>query len=360
MTGRWIWASLSRRSHQLALIAAAVALAAGTVATLAGFAQRAERELDTDLTAFGPNLVVRPQVAGPETLPAEEVARLREIPGVLSVAGWIELEPDPTGTGVPAVAVERSVLEVHPSWKLHGVWPQAGQAVLGAEVETAGQGMEITGSLDTGGEMDQVLFLDADAWLADPARSPHPVSGFHLIGFHRIEVRTERGRLDEVAAAVTAQVAGAEARPLRRVSLAEAGLIRRLTLLLAGVSAVAVALALISVVAATTALMEVRRTELGLLLALGYTELRVARLLAVEVLAAALTAALAGTVAGELIARGLALRVLGSAQETAVPVWTWSGPAAAALAALLVVGGSLVLAVRRCGSLDAARLLKGA
>jgi len=363
MTGRWIWASLTRRSRQLALIAAAVALAAGTVATLAGFAQRSEEGLDDDLTAFGPNLVIRPQVAGPATLPAEEAARVRKIPGVLSAAGWIDLDPTVADLAfdLPAVAVERSVLDVHPSWKLTGVWPGAGQALLGAGVAEPGavvgeEALEITGTLDTGGELDRTLFLDATTL---PVSKPLTASTA-VTGFHRIEVRTERGRLDEVAAAVSARVAGAEAQPLRRVSLAEAGLIRRLTLLLAGVSAVAVALALISVIAATTALMEVRRTELGLLLALGYTERQVAGLFAVEVIAAALAAALAGAVAGELLARGMAIRLLGSAQETGTSAFTWSGPLAAALAALLVVGGSLFLAIRRGGNLDPARLLKGA
>lgn len=354
MTGRWIWASVTRRFRQLALIAAAVALAAGTVATLAGFAQRAQRGLGEELAAFGPDLVVRPQVGGP-ALPAEEAARVREIPGVLAAAGWID--PEPTTTGAPVTAVEPTVLEVHPGWTLTGDWPGPGQALLGAalsrgdsERATEIGGLEITGVLDTGGEMDGGVFVDA-ATLAS--------LGFHRTGFHRIEVRTERGRLDEVAAAVTSRVAGAEAQPLRRVSLAEAGLIRRLTLLLAGVSGVAVVLALISVIAATTALMEVRRTELGLLLALGCTERRVTGLFALEVVTVALAAALVGAAAGELIARGLAIRLLGTTAETAASAFTWSGPVAAALAALVVVGGSLALAVRRGGNLEPARLLGG-
>jgi len=364
MTGRWIWASLTRRFRQLALIAAAVALAAGTVATLAGFAQRAEEGLDDELAAFGPNLVVRPQVGGPAVLPGGEAARLREIPGVLAAAGWIDLGPD--DSGVPVLAVERSVLDVHPAWKLTGTWPEAGQALLGADVAAPGKApagatvtgeLEITGTLDTGGELDRAVLVDATTIVDATAPAASSASS---AGFHRIEVRTERGRLDEVAAAVASRVAGAEARPLRRVSLAEAGLIRRLTLLLAGVSAVAVALALISVIAATTALIEVRRTELGLLLALGCTERRVAGLFAVEVVAAALAAALAGAVAGELIARGMAVRLLGSELETATPVFTWSGPVFAALAALVVVGGSLAFAIRRSGNLDPARLLRGA
>jgi hypothetical protein len=66
-----------------------------------------------------------------------------------------------------------------------------------------------------------------------------------------------------------------------------------------------------------------------------------------------------GAAAGELIAHRLALRLLGSTVESAAPAFTWSGPVAAALAALVVVGGSLALAIRRTGSLDPARLLEG-
>lgn len=349
MTARLVWASLTRRFRQLALISLAVALAAGTVATLAGFAGRASDGLEDELAAFGPNLVVRPQVAGPPTLPATEAAQIRELPGVLAAAGWTELElaePD-TLAETPYEAsyfVERSVLEVHPTWKLDGAWPGEGQVLLGAALDptTRLAGLEVSGRLDTGGALDRAIFLGV------------PGTG----EIQRIEVRTERGRLDAVAVAIEARVAGAEARPLRRVSLAEAGLIRRLTLLLAAVSAVAVLLALISVIAATTALMEVRRSEMGLLMALGYTGRRVAALFAFELVTAALLAALAGAAAGEMAARALATRLLGGALQA--PLFTWGGPLAAALAALVVVGGSLALAVRRSGHLDPARLLRGA
>lgn len=363
MTARLVWASLTRRFRQLALIALAVALAAGTVATLAGFSGRASEGLEDELAAFGPNLVVRPQVAGPPTLLAAEADRIRELPGVTAAAGWTELEPEALSSWAlssweATFSVERSVLEVHPGWTLEGSWPGPGQALLGAELdlETRLADLAISGRLDTGGTHDSAVFLGAPP--AGSRRIDSRPVGFQRIGFQRIEVRTERGRLDEVAAAIEARIAGAEARPVRRVSLAEAGLIRRLTLVLGAVSAVAVALALISVIAATTALMEVRRSEMGLLMALGYTGRRVAALFAFELVSAALLAALAGAAAGELAARALATRLLDGALQA--PLFTWGGPLAAALAALVVVGGSLALAVRRSGHLDPARLLRGA
>ena len=263
MVARLVVASLRRRFRQLALILTAVAVAAATVAALAGFSARAQGRFGESLSAFGANLVVRPQIGGLESLPREMVERVREVPGVQS-----------------------------------------------ASVQS----------------------------------------------FDRIEVRAEPGRLSEVARAVEAEIEGVEAQPILRVSESDARVTRRLTLLLAAVSAVSLLLALLSVGAATTALVGERRVEIGLLMALGYTGRRVAWLFAAELLAAALVAGLAGQLLGEIAASGLARRVLGLEGSLSL---TWSGFAASAAAAVLVVGTSMILALRRVERLDAARVLRG-
>ena len=107
-------------------------------------------------------------------------------------------------------------------------------------------------------------------------------------------------------AAIESRVEGVEAVPLRRVSQSDARLTRRLTLVLVAVSAVSFLLALLSVGAATTALVGERRVEIGLLLALGYTGRRVGGFLAAELLAAAVLAGAVGEILGELAAGGLA------------------------------------------------------
>jgi len=189
-----------------------------------------------------------------------------------------------------------------------------------------------------------------------PASTPGQGGTGGQRGFERIEVRAAPGRLDEVARAIEGQVEGIEARPLLKVSESDARLTRRLTLVLAAVSGVSFLLALISVGAATTALLGERRSEIGLLLALGYTGRRVGGFLAAELLAAALLAGAAGEILGELAAGGLASRLLGPG---AGPSVTWGGFAAAALAAVLVVGTSMVVALRRVERLDPARVLRG-
>lgn len=285
MIARLVFASLRRRFRQLALIAGAVAVAAGTVATLAGFAERVEGRLGDSLSAFGPNLTVRPQVGGPPLIPAAEVARVRAVPGVQTVAG---------------------------------VDDNAARQLALASSATA--------ATAAGGQID------------------------------RIEVRVDPGRVAEVAAAIEAAVPGVEAAPLLRASVSDVRLTRRLTLLLAAVSAVSLLLALLSVGAATTALMGERRSEIGLLLALGYTGRRVGLFFGAELLAAALLAGVAGQLAGEVAASHLAGRLLGGGGSLEL---TWSGFLAAATAAVLVVGTSMAVALRRVERLDAAHVLKG-
>ena len=188
--------------------------------------------------------------------------------------------------------------------------------------------------------------------------TPLPASFGRAAGdaLERVEIRADPGRLDEVTRAIESRVEGVEARPLLRVSESDARVTRRLTLVLVAVSAVSFLLALLSVGAATTALVGERRVEIGLLLALGYTGRRVGAFLAAELLAAALLAGAAGDVMGELAAGGLAHRLLGDSGGLSL---TWGGFAGAALVAVLVVGSSMLVALRRVERLDAARVLRG-
>jgi FtsX-like permease family len=281
---RLVLASLRRRPRQLALILAAVLVAAATVATLAGFSERAETRLGAGLAAFGPNLVVRPQVGGAPGLPPGAAALVRRIPGVLAVSA-----PAAPGPG--------------------------------------------------GGDRG-----DADG-PGSPGTQPT-----------RLDVRVEPARLAAAAQAIEERIEGVEATPLLKTSASDARTIHRLTLVLAAVSGVSFLLALLSVGAATAALVGERRVEVGLMMALGYSGRRVGGMLAAELLAAALVAALAGELLGEIAASGLERRLLGGAGGL---VLTWSGLAGAAAVAVLVVGASLAVALRRIERLDAALVLRG-
>jgi putative ABC transport system permease protein len=341
---RLLAASLRRRARQLLLMGLAVAVAAGTVAALTGFTQRVRGGLAEPFAAFGPNLVVRPQLGGPAVLPLAEVARVRAVPGVEVAAAVGRVEGAAAGGGRTAVvAASPEILRLHPTWRLTGRWPAAGEVLRGAAVPAAQlAGRAVAGTLTTGGELDRSLVVP----LADLGPGG---------GVSRIEVRADRQRLAAVARAVEATVPGAEARPLARVADAERDLVRRLTLILALASLVACLLAVLSVGAAATALVEQRRVEVGLFLALGFTGRRVARLFAAELLIAAVVAGLAGELVGELAGGRLAGQVLATAGP-AGPGW---GLVTAPAAAVAVVGLAMLVALRRVETTDAARVLQG-
>jgi hypothetical protein len=282
---RLVLASLRRRPRQLALILAAVMVAAATVATLAGFSERAGHRVAAGLAAFGPNLVVRPQVGGAAGVPAGAAASIRSIPGVLSVS------PIPASGGGPG--------PLGPLGPLGDMAPEQAAA---------------------------------------------------------LQVRADPARLATVAKAIEERVEGVEATPILKTSASDARVIHRLTLVLLAVSGVSFLLALLSVGAATAALVGERRVEVGLMLALGYSGRRVGGMLAAELLAAALVAALAGELLGEIAAGGLERHLLQGSGDLAL---TWNGLAAAAAVALLVVGASLAVALRRIERLDAAAVLRG-
>lgn len=333
MIGRLLFASLRHRGRQLALIALAVLFAAAGAALLGAFSSRLEQRLTRDLAAFGPNVLVRPEPGAP-LLPAREIAAVRALAGVEAAAGVRER---PGASGTVEVASTAELLGLHPAWTVAGRWPGAGELARGAAAVVPA-GAHVTATLTTGDRLDAALFLP----LADGA-------------VDRIEVRAAPRRVDEVVRAIAARVPGAEPTAVDRVRGGDARLAGRVRLLLLGIGAATLALAGLTVAAASAALLAERRLEIGLLLALGYTARRVYALLAGELLAVACAAALAGQLLGEWGASGLARRVLGDGAFRLTPL----AALLAVGAALTIVAVALTVAVRRVGRLDAATVLRG-
>jgi len=367
---RLLLTSLWRRPRQLALIVVAVAVTAATVTALASFTARARSGLSEDLSLFGPNLIVRPEIGGPGHVPAEAVRDLKKIPGVVAVAAvthttararllrtpaGIVAVPDPTAAELPLIAADDEWAALHPAWQWRGHWPQPGQVGMGSGIaqpsavtsEPLPMARPVSGTLTTGEQSQDLALLvplsDLEFWHAG-------------LGVDRLEVRVQPKQLAAVTRVARDRIAGVDAEPLRRVSESDAQLTHRVALLLAAVAVVTLLLAALSVATSTTALIGERRRELALFIALGYTGERVGLLVGAELFIAALAAAVAGGFAGEAAAATLSRRILGVATLSGV---TWQGLAAAAGAALAVVTLSSILAFLRIRGLDLAFLLRG-
>jgi len=371
---------LTRRFRQLALIFVAVGVAAATVTTMADFSLHARRALAHGLAAFGPNLVVRPEVGAPPRLPASALASVRVVDGVARAAGVSEESLSSDGPaqaalgsasggrengagtgGLAVVAVTSQWPLLHTTWALEGSWPESGQVVVGTAVSEAHlrtvlarHRAVVSGRLTTGDRLDGALIVpwsDRESW------------GFPS-GFQQLEVRTtaalatSRGAVRAVAAAIERQVPGVEAQAVLKVSRSDADLSSRVTLLLAAVSLVTLMLSGLAVMTATSALVGERRAEFALWFALGAESRRVSRVLALELLAASLLAATSGAFAGLLTGAELSRRLLAL---NAALSWSTTGVALATAAgvALLVVSAAMVVALRRIRRLEPATILAG-
>jgi hypothetical protein len=304
---------------------------------------------------LGVNLLVRAEPGGPAGLPASEGGRLSALPGVALVVPWVELgEATVAGSSRPLLATHPGALALHRGWQLAGRWPVAGEALAGAAtaaapgaiVSTPVGDVRIVGVLRTGEALDRALVLDLAALPASEQVA------------QRFEVRADPRRVEETAGAAMRAVAGAEARPLLRVTTTRARLVSRLSWILAGAGALTALLALGTLAAASLAQLHARRRELALLFALGYTRAWVTRLLALELLVAGGTAWLAGTLAGGLLGAGFARHLLGSFAATGTTGWM-AGAGAALVGAAVVLATTVATAARRLAALEPAAVLAG-
>lgn len=373
MIRRLLLGSLRRRAGHLALIAVAATVAAATVTAAAGLGARLAAGISAGLHAAGPNLLVRPQVGGPPSLPAAEVEAVRAVPGVelaagvaeeaaaaRRVAGGVELTAPGAGD-LPVVATTGGLFALHPAWEIGGRRAggrvlSPGEALLGEAVAgraavpaTGGRAVVLrtTGTLSTGEAPDRGVVVRLEDLAR--ARGAEPA-------VERIEVRAAPGRLEATARAIEARLAGVEARPLARVTATDARVTRNLQLLMAGIGAICLLLALVTVGSATLALLEERRREMALFLALGYTGRWVQGLLSAELGLVGLASVLAGGLLGEAAAALLARVLLGGELAFGLSL---PGLAAGGLAVAVVVAAAAALVRRRVERLDAAVVLQG-
>jgi len=257
----------------------------------------------------------------------------------------------PGAGSLPVLAASPALFDLHPRWEHPGAGLAGGSALLGAQVgeprlasgsAEAPDFLPVAGTVTTGDALDRAAIV--------------PLSALPGTGIDRIEVRAEPERLEETARAIEARVAGVEARPLVRVTATEAGVARKLQLLMAGVGAICLLLALATVGSATLALLDERRQEMALFLALGYTGRWVQGLLTAELAIVGLVSVVAGSLLGEVAAAGLSEVLLGEAGSFLPSA---AGVAAGCVAVSLVVAVAAAMVRRRVERLDPAPVLQG-
>lgn len=305
MIGRAGWwivrASLARERGRARWSVASLALVSALVASLLGINARVGERARTELGRFGPNVVVVPSDIGAPGFPAPwlpSVDVLRSLGVEVAVGLRHETRPLPGGGSeiVAGVALLDAAGGSAPSWANPGADPglltQADRLVEIAELGPA-----------------------PDAWDAVALRvRPDAVDGF----------------VDDFGRTAP----GLSARVVRSVAFAEARVLRRTGAFVLGIALILVALSGLCLASTLMAQWIDRRGEVGLLLALGGTRRRLARLFAAEIAVLALSGGVIGAAGGSILGWWILRR--GFAWDGSIlswPAWTL----VAAVAATLVV-----------------------
>lgn len=360
--GRWLRRSLARNLASGAIATASLALAAALVFCLVTVTEGVQAALGEELRAYGANVLVLPRSAALrfglgalELGPVEEERRLPEAaalalaarPDVRAVAPALLARVLVRGEHAGAAGYPMSALRtLNPLWRVLPRWPDAGEAMAGANL-AARLGLEpgtdvtvsagastltlrIAATVETGGREDDDLFLPLDR-LQALVGAPGQVS----LALVRAELPREA---PEVAArAIAAAVPGAEARTLAQVARAEGALLETVRRLLLLVTAALAAAAAFTVSGTLGVLLLARRQELGLCLALGAGRRRVRALLLSEAALSGLAGGVAGCLLGAAAAEAIAVSVFGAL----VPLAWSAGPLALATSLALSLAAAV-------------------
>lgn len=334
---RWRWLmhivmkSLVYRQGRSLLLLGVLAMAASLVTSLGMVSSSMGMRVAEEVRRYGANLVVSPEaarmevgsggldfgaIAEPAYLPQLELLRVLGAEGIaecsLHLNGYLRAE----GVDIPAEGVDfTAIRRLYPWWQLQGGWPSAGEAVIGIDLAkrlklkagdliraagTAGAGQfRVAGVVSTGGDEDKLLFI--------PLASMQELLGIgSRVSQARLLLKTGGVTLEQRALRLQGLIPGSTVREVRQVARTSEGLLKKVQLLMALVTAV-VLIASASSVASTMSMTVLERgKEIGLLKAMGATRLGVLLLFSGE----AAFLGLLGGGAGYLLGSGIAMFVM--------------------------------------------------
>jgi putative ABC transport system permease protein len=412
---RLVYESFRRQKRRKLLAGTAITLGVGVATAMIAVATDIGDKVSRELRAFGANLVVTPQedtldlqIAGADLKPPSDGAYLEEsdlpkIHGMFwhnNIVGFAPVLPVAANVGGKNVTLlgtyfskrlnfgkeefQTGVRAIYPWWKVDGTWPQDdSQDVLlgerlatglgrkaGDEIEIAGQAHRVAGVLSTGGtEDDQII-----APLAEAQRilgRPGAVRRLYVSAvtkpedaFARRDPRSLRGPefdrwycspyVQSIAYQLQEAIPHAHAEQIRQLAQNEGTVLTRIKGLMLLITLAALLAAALAVSAAMATAMFERRTEIGLMRALGAGRVSVAAIFFAEALLLAVLAGSVGFAGGAMLARAMGRSIFDS--QIAVDLVLF--PIVVALAVLVTFAGS-ALAIRRAVKFDPAFALRG-
>jgi putative ABC transport system permease protein len=412
---RLVYESFRRQKRRKLLAGTAITLGVAVATAMIAVATDIGDKVSRELRTFGANLVVTPeedsldlQIAGVDLKPPSDGAYLNEddlpkIHGMFwhnNIVGFAPVLPVTVNVGGKNVALlgtyfsnrltfgkeefHTGVRAIYPWWKVSGTWPEDdSQDVLlgeklaaslglkaGDQIEVAGQAHRVAGLLSTGGAEDEQIVAPLAVAQGILGR-PGAVRRLYVSAvtkpedsFARRDPKTLRGPefdrwycspyVQSIAYQLQEAIPHSHAEQIRQVAQNEGTVLTRIKGLMLLITVAALLAAALAVSAAMATAMFERRTEVGLMRALGAGGLSVAAIFFAEALLLAVLGGSLGFGGGAILAHAIGRSIFDS--QIAVDLVLF--PIVIALAVLVTFAGS-ALAIRRAVKFDPVYALRG-
>ncbi|HJW84112.1 MAG TPA: ABC transporter permease [Anaerolineae bacterium] len=380
MFKRIVLGSLRHQRARLSIAALAMALGSALVSGLLNLSGDIGGQVGRELRAYGANIVIRPReqsmrvgsgglefgaVTSEQTLVEADLERMNQVEGVMGYVPFlyavVEVERRPVVLAGVGLEAGRSL---NTWWQVQGRWPETDDELLAgvraaealglAPGEAVGVkygdetlAMRVVGVLETGGPEDEQLVtgLRAAQMLTNqPGR----------VGLVMVSALAAERSLETIARELQATLPQAEVRTLAQFAQAEATVLNKVRLLIGLVAALVLIAGALTVAGTLNIIVMERRTEIGLMKALGADDRRVAGLFLIEALNIGGAGGVVGYLAGLALAIAIGQRVF---QATIAPT-AW-GPPGTLLIALCVALLASLLPVRHALAVDPVKTLRG-
>jgi len=412
---RLVYESFRRQKRRKLLAGAAITLGVGVATAMIAVATDIGDKVSRELRAFGANLVVTPQedsldlqIAGVDLKPPTDGAYLNEadlpkIRGMFwhnNIVGFAPVLPLTVKVGGKDVTLlgtyfskqlifgkeqfQTGVRAIYPWWKVSGGWPEddSSDVLLGErlasslgrktgdEIEIGDQVRRVAGVLSTGGvEDDQVVAPLAVA--QSILGRPGAVRRLYVSAvtkpedaFARRDPATLRGPeferwycspyVQAIAYQLQEAIPHSHAEQIRQVAQNEGTVLARIQGLMLLITLASLLAAALAVSAAMATAMFERRTEVGLMRALGAGSISVAAIFFAEAMLLAVAGGSVGFAGGAILARLIGRSIFDSRIVVDVVLF----PIVIAIAVLVTFAGS-ALAIRRAVKFDPVYALRG-
>jgi putative ABC transport system permease protein len=412
---RLVYESFRRQKRRKLLAAAAITLGVGVATAMIAVATDIGDKVSRELRTFGANLVVTPQedrldlqVAGVDLKPPSDGAYLNEgdlpkIHGMFwhnNIVGFAPVLPVAVNVGGKGVTLlgtyfskrlnfgkeefQTGARAIYPWWKVNGGWPDDNsQDVLlgerlaaslgrkaGDQIELAGQAHRVAGVLSTGGAEDDQIVAPLAVAQSILGR-PGAVRRLYVSAvtkpedaFARRDPKTLRGPefdrwycspyVQSIAYQLQEAIPHSHAEQIRQIAQNEGTVLARIKGLMLLITLAALLAAALAVSAAMATAMFERRTEVGLMRALGAGSISVAAIFFAEALLLAVLGGSAGFAGGAVLARVIGRSIF----DSRIAIDAVLFPIVIAIAVLVTFAGS-ALAIRRAVKCDPVYALRG-